>query len=101
MTGLWFLKKGVQKTVAGLAVLRVVADPAMINEVGGINLDPRNLKTNIYKDTVLGGAPVRFDSAMIQRIKHDGFTGLGFRIVSIKALTNLSSFLEANKVSTF
>jgi len=53
----------------------------------------RNMRMNIRKDTLLGGVQVRFDQAMIQRIKHEGFDGLEFQIQSIVPVRDLSLML--------
>ncbi len=66
-------------------------DGAMLDP-GGIDFNSRNMKMNIQKGDK--GISMNFDSAMIARIKTEGFDGLEFKIRSIVPLTNLPVFLS-------
>jgi len=66
-----------------------LSDAAM----GGIDLNQLHMKMNISKDQAFGGVDVKFDPAMIVRIKRDGFDGFDFEIESILPLNNLPLLL--------
>ena len=63
---------------------------------GGIDLDRSKMQMNVSKDAV-GGVDVRFDPAMVERIKREGFDGLEFNIQSITPLLNLPMVLGLRK----
>ncbi len=76
-------------------------DPAMTNSSpvastrGGIDLDRSKMQMNVRKDGQ--GVEVKFDSAMIERIKREGFDGLEFTIQSIMPVSNLPMLLGLRK----
>jgi len=71
-------------------------DKAQLSQNGGIDFDRSKMQMNVSKDAAMGGVRPKFDPAMIQRIKRDGFDGLEFKIESIVPVTNLPQILGLN-----
>ena len=62
---------------------------------GGIDLDRAKMQMNINKEGA--GVQMRFDPAMVERIKRDGFDGLDFHIQSIVPVSDLPLLLGLRK----
>ena len=68
-----------------------------LNPNGGIDLDRNKMRMTVRQDAAMGGAQLQFDQLTIQRIKRDGFEGLGFQIESILPAPNLPLLLGLSK----
>ncbi|MBF0489693.1 MAG: hypothetical protein HQL15_03625 [Candidatus Omnitrophica bacterium] len=62
-------------------------DAALVAAPGGIDLDRSKMQMNIQKQGE--GVQMKFDQAMVARIKQEGFEGLEFKIESIVPVANL------------
>ena len=58
---------------------------------GGIDLDRARMRMNVHKAGP--GIKIRFDLAMVERIKRDGFEGVDFQITKIKFVNDLPFLL--------
>jgi hypothetical protein len=71
------------------------SSPAMIAQTpeknGGIDFNASNMQMNVRKEG--NGVGMRFDPAMIERMKTEGFDGLEFNIRSIVPVTDLPILL--------
>ena len=70
----------VEDTAMNTQTVRAIRKPNAAMR-GGIDLDRAKMQMNVNKQGE--GVQMRFDRAMIQKIKRDGFDGVEFRIDSI------------------
>ncbi len=73
-------------------VASAAMNAAVARSTGGIDLNRNKMNMNVQKDAAMGGVDVKFDPAMVENIRRNGFDGLNFRVRSFQQI-NLPQLL--------
>jgi len=86
-----FLKSQSNSKRKSSAMISPGQGTALARTPGGIDLNSAKMRMNVRKEGA--GVQMRFDRAMIERIRHNGFDGVDFKVESIIPVANLPLLL--------